>query len=310
MKTAKFEQFVKEAGAIITPTNEVIDNSIETLATQLAEYATKSDLKTFVIGISGGLDSAVTAAIAAISAKKCGVKVIGVSIPLSSSVAHKEQAKWVGETYCDSFMEMSSWEEDNFEIDKTPHQMVDYAVSTLDRVIAKAGFDTYTLDYRVAQGNVKARLRMISLYHIAGLTGGMVLSTDNMTEKWCGFWTICGDVGDYSPIQYVEKYWEEIPMARALGVREDIITQPPSDGLGVTDANTDEFQLGITYRELGPVMFACENMLPENLQAMFEEVKDLPQIQNVIARNKRTEFKRVGTIEIERETNGFPKNFK
>jgi len=187
--------------------------------------------------------------------------------------------------------------------------MVNSAVSAVDQVAIAAGFDPENFDYHVTQGNIKARLRMITVYDLARKTNGCVLSTDNYSELWTGFFTLHGDHNDLGVIQFIEKYWEEIPFARALGIREDIITQDPSDGLGVTEMNTDEAQLGISYRELGPVIFAYENRFPKEIQDMFEEVKNIDRVRNVIKRHKKAQFKINWPHFIMREDTGFPETF-
>ena len=105
-----------------------------------------------------------------------------------------------------------------------------------------------------AAGNIKVRLRMITLYHIAQLTGGLVVSTDNLSELWMGFWTINGDVGDYAPIQNVWKGLEEYKIASVLGVPEESIKAVPTDGLDIIPNGTDEDQLGLPYCELDRVI--------------------------------------------------------
>jgi NAD+ synthetase len=119
--------------------------------------------------------------------------------------------------------------------------------------------DEHLLNYMTqrkahAAGNIKVRLRMISLYHIAQLTGGLVVSTDNLSELWMGFWTLNGDVGDYSPIQNIWKGLEEYTIAKALGVPEESLKAIPTDGLDIIPNGTDEDQLGLPYIELDQVI--------------------------------------------------------
>jgi len=302
----KFNQFVEESISIIKPNKEQIENSIKSIRNYVKTEVNNSNLKSLVVGISGGLDSAVVAALVKPVCEELNIKLIGVSIPLSSSEDHKEKAKHVGEKYCDSFMELNSWDNGDSPI----YEQVIKAVSETDIVAEKAGFKKDSFNNNIAQGNIKARLRMISLYRLAGVTGGAVLSTDNYSEYFLGFWTICGDVGDISPIQFVEKGTEEIEMARFLGIREDIITQKPSDGLNTQCVgDCDEDQLGMSYKEIGPIIFAYENRLPKKLQDMFEEIKDMSNIKEIIDRHKRTEFKRRGPFFITREMNNLPYRF-
>ena len=298
----RFNLFVEKAGKLITPDEQTVKDSIWTIQSHVEQYVLRAGLKTLVIGISGGLDSAVTAAIVQPICKRNGIKLIGVSIPLSSSKEHMEQAYWVGTTFCDAFMQMDEWETEG------THTMVDTTMDSLNKVAMYAGFDIDETN-KVAQGNIKARLRMMSLYHVAGITGGAVLSTDNFSEGWLGFWTLHGDVGDISPIQYVEKGWEEPEMARALGIREDIITQKPSDGLNVTIDDSDEAQLGMTYKEVGAVIFGYEKMLSDELNEEFKTIENDPRIQDIINRHKRTQYKRDGVYEVQRDMTGLPVKF-
>jgi len=302
----KFDIFVKETVAIIKPSEEQIKDSIKSIREYTKNEVEKSNLKSLVIGISGGLDSAVVAAIVKPVCEELNIKLMGVSIPLSSSKDHKEKAKYIGEKYCDSFMEMNSWDNEYNPI----YKQVIEAVSETDIVAEKAGFKKSSFNNNIAQGNIKARLRMVSLYRLAGVTNGAVLSTDNYSEYFLGFWTICGDVGDISPIQFVEKGTEEIEMAKYLKIREDIITQEPSDGLNTQCVgDCDEDQLGMSYKEIGPVIFAYENRLPEKFQNMFEEIKNIPKVKNIIERHNRTEYKRRGPFFVTRSMNNLSYSF-
>jgi len=300
------KEFVEEAGKIMTPDNIRVEESIKKMRKKVRDYVKTSGLKSLEIGISGGLDSAVVAAIC--QEKYTGVPLIGISIPLSSSNEHKEMAEWVGKKYCNAFREINSWEEDFFG--STPHESVNFAVNEVDIVAEQAGFDPKTFDYHVTQGNIKARLRMITLYDLARKTNGCVLSTDNYSELWTGFFTLHGDHNDLGVIQYIEKYWEERPIAKALGIREDIINQAPSDGLGVTEDNTDEAQLGISYKELGPVIFGYEKRLPDFLIEKYEKIKDIERVKNVIKRHENALFKINWPHFISREDIGFPDTYR
>ena len=281
-----FQNFVNEAGDLMTPSDKKVKKIIHKIRKKVKKYVDNNNLSSLVIGISGGLDSAVVAALC--QEKYTGVPLIGLSIPISNSRSHMEMAKWVGEKYCSAFEEFNYWTEpDGFGA----FNSVMSTVNAVDNIALKAGFNRECFDYKVSQANVKARLRMITLYDLARKTNGCVLSTDNYSELWTGFFTLHGDHNDLGVIQFIEKYWEEIPIAKALGIREDIIYQVPSDGLGVTERDTDEAQLGISYRELGPVIFAYENRFDKNLQNIFEEVKGIVRVRNVIRRHERMKFK-------------------
>jgi hypothetical protein len=122
---------------------------------------------------------------------------------------------------------------------------------------------------RVRKGNIRARLRMITLYNLAQLHGGFVASTDNLSELGAGFWTLHGDVGDYSPIQSLLKSWEVPYLAQLNGVPESTVRAKPTDGLGIDSG--DEAQLGASYLEWDLMTYALH-------QGMAVRDADQPEI--------------------------------
>jgi len=126
-----------------------------------------------------------------------------------------------------------------------------------------------------------------------------------------GFWTICGDVGDFGPIQNVGKGFELPAIASALGIREDIISQPPSDGLMVTEENTDEAQLGANYKEVDTIMgiYLGTMSIPDEMKASFKaslfgmiatDLDGAQKVANVISRYESLGYKRNGTTNLTR----------
>ena len=300
-----------------TTPNKIKSNKIITMIrNEVKKYVADNKLQSLVIGISGGLDSSVVAALC--QEKYTGVPLIGISIPMSSSNAHKEQAKWVGENYCTAFEEFREWDNE-WELDgattegqTTSTNMVEEVFNTVsmtNNVAEKAGFNVDTFPTKVLEGNMKARLRMITLYDLARKTNGMVLSTDNLSEFQMGFWTICGDVGDFGPIQNVGKGFELPAIAEALGVRNDIITQPPSDGLMVTEENTDEAQLGANYKEVDTIMgiYLGDNasLKVKMCSLITTDPEGAKKVSNVVSRYESLRYKRNGTVNLTREQIGF-----
>jgi len=296
-----FQDLVKRVGEITTPRHGSALSYISNIRAEVRRYVQENKLQSLVVGISGGLDSACTAALC--QEKHTGVPLIGLSIPISSSNAHREQAAWVGQNFCTKFEEFQAWNDNNlFSI-----------LEKTDGIAAAAGFDTFPK--QLLQGNLKARLRMITLYDLARKTRGLVVSTDNISELYMGFWTICGDVGDLSPIQLIGKGFELPVIAKALGIRADIITQPPSDGLGVTAENTDEAQLGASYKEVDTIMSIYLGTLPVSdvlknrfKATLFNLVGTCPdtarKVSKVIERYEASHFKRNGPVMISREKIG------
>ena len=118
-------------------------------------------------------------------------------------------------------------------------------LSNIDRL---EGLVEDPIKYKFRMGNIKARMRMIYLYNLAARTGGIVISNDNLTEFNLGFWTICGDVGDFAPIiglwktevyqlaEYMVTYLDEYKSANLLSC----ITANATDGLGISSTDLDQ----------------------------------------------------------------------
>ena len=312
-----FNELVQKVGNIITPEEEKSQEVINNIRKEIFQYVKDNNIQSLVVGVSGGLDSACVAALC--QEKYIGVPLIGLSIPMSSSNEHKEQAKWVGENYCTAFEEFNDWDEEYFEDGEAEaydcstnklYQVIN-TVKMTDRIAKKAGFEVKNFPKKVLEGNIKARLRMITLYDLARKTNGMVLSTDNLSEFQMGFWTLNGDVGDYGPIQNIGKGFELPAIAKVLGVREDIISQPPSDGLMVTKDNTDEAQLGANYKEIDTIMAIYNNTLPIPKEDKFYFQKHFLALQmeekkilRIIKRYKQMAYKRNGVVNLTREQIG------
>lgn len=287
----------------ITP--EQANTVIQNIRDNIRTYVKTNNLKSLVLGVSGGLDSACIAALC--QEKYTGVQLIGVSIPLNSTNAHKEQAEWVGKNLCTKFREFDGWEQPYFTRETIENNVYE-SIPIYEKIFQiLEETDEITLDKNcentfpknILKGNLKARLRMMTLYDLARKNNGLVLSTDNYSEFLLGFWTIYGDQGDFGPIQNIWKGLELPTIARALEIREDIITQKPSDGLMVTEDNTDEAQLGASYPYVDAIMktyFAAN----EN----WDLIKDDEVVINIVKRYETTHYKRSGCVNLTREEIG------
>jgi nicotinamide-nucleotide amidase len=202
---------------------------------QLREYSSKHRVHKVVVGMSGGIDSALTASLF----KSAGYDVTGVTMPIHQSEEETER----GIAACKAL----DIEHVHIDLTKAFNYMVKF-YKDLDIDFNKELVDKNMKQQAVRKGNIRARLRMITLYNLASKQGGIVGSTDNYSELAAGFWTLHGDVGDVAPIQSLNKSWEVPMLADVQGVPQDIIDAVPTDGLGI-DAG-DEAQLGFSYAEL------------------------------------------------------------
>lgn len=154
----------------------------EHIVTETANYVTRNKLQAMVLGISGGIDSTVCAAICHEVSKKTGVPLIGRSLPTTFNKKEETtSADLVGNAFCDDYKEVP----------------ISKLCWTFSEVLIGSEKIAQT---NLANGNIQARLRMIYLYNLAGIHKGFVIDTDNRTENMLGYWTLHGDVGDFKPI--------------------------------------------------------------------------------------------------------------
>ena len=204
----------------------------------ISDYAESNGITTLVIGVSGGIDSAVTSTLSA----KTGLPTIVLNMPIHQDRKQNELSN-----------KHISWLESNF--DNVEGRLVDLTGT----------YDSFTEEMNehdlssLSLANSRARLRMTTLYAIAGSTGGIVVGTGNKVEDFgVGFFTKYGDGGvDISPIADLMKS-EVYEIAKALDIVEEIQQAAPTDGLW-EDGRTDEDQIGATYAELEWAMRHEEN---------------------------------------------------
>ena len=264
---------------------------IDNIRKELTTYVTENDIKALVIGISGGIDSALCAVLANPVCKFIGIPLIGRSMPIATNKKDEiERAMKVGKAFCTDFKEERSF-------NPSLEEIYDHYRKLLS---IKTGTDG-TIEEKIRAGNLKARLRMIYLYDLAAKHKGIILSTDNYTELLLGFWTLHGDVGDYGMIQQLWKT-EVYAMAQyvvATSSHEnqrsallDCIVATPTDGLGITNSDLDQLGAG-SYDEVDRILKMCFESPEENIM----EYADHP----VILRYERTHFKRSNPWNISRE---------
>ncbi len=198
----------------------------------LKEYATKANMNGFVVGVSGGIDSAVTSALCA----KTGMPVLCLEMPIHQAKNQITRARKHLDELSHNFANVSS-----LEINLTPVFEQFKSAMPQER-------ESSALDLTLA--NSRARLRMTTLYYFAGLHRYLVAGTGNKVEDFgVGFYTKYGDGGvDLSPIADLVKS-EVYELGKYFNIIEDIMIAPPTDGL-FGDSRSDEDQLGASYDEL------------------------------------------------------------
>jgi NAD+ synthase len=207
---------------------------VDYIKTWIVNYCNLMEKKPscLVVGVSGGIDSAVVSTISALT----GFRVKALSMPIRQlkfqDDLSRKHIKWL-------LKKFSNVDEVILNLDET----FDSFEKTLDNFKSEHAF-----------ANSRARLRMTTLYQVAGSCDGIVVGTGNKVEDFgVGFYTKYGDGGvDISPIADCTKteVWD---MGKYLGIAEEIIKAEPTDGLWV-DGRTDEKQLGMSYQELEKAM--------------------------------------------------------
>jgi NAD+ synthase len=198
----------------------------------LAEKLRKTGARGYVLGVSGGIDSAVVLRLAVRAVGKR--KLLGLIMPEKDSPKRDlEDAKML----C--------------ELEGVEHKVID--ISEVVRSFSLAAGDK--IDRR-GLANLKARARMALIYHFAGRDGRLVLGTSNKSEMLVGYFTKYGDGGaDLEPIGDLYKT-QVRQLAKALGIPDEIVNKEPSAGLW--PGQTDEKEIGMSYEDLDSVLFAIE----------------------------------------------------
>jgi NAD+ synthetase len=286
------------------------EETVKNIRLILKNYIIKSDLKSLVIGVSGGIDSALVCALAKPVVDELGIPLIGRSLSIQTNKPDEEErARNIGSLFCTDFKEVDL--SDNF-----------IAMKTIDDM---EGVSENDFNYKIRMGNIKARIRMIYLYNLASKYNGLVLSTDNESELMCGFWTLNGDVGDYAPIQHLWKteVYAMTEYLSMLGTTEErnalmsCVECNATDGLGITSSDLDQLlpdwknrhkNTRTGYKEVDGIFINYFNLVEKlnNTTNAIDKanITELINIMNespVIQRYFKTEFKRNHPTIIDRE---------
>jgi NAD+ synthase len=199
------------------------------ITTWIKDQVERSGTKGAVLGLSGGLDSAV---VGALCARALGDSALGIILPCESSAQDVEHAELVGKAIGL----------------RTELVSLDGSLASLEAVLPDA--------QRSARANLKPRLRMVALYHYANRLSYLVAGTGNRSEIMLGYSTKHGDgAADILPIGGLYKT-QVRELARELGIPTEIIDKPPSAGLW--EGQTDEAELGMSYEEIDRALEAID----------------------------------------------------
>ena len=284
------------------------EHVFEVLVDRTSKYLLEHNLKAMVLGISGGIDSTVVAAICYEVSKRTGIPLIGRSLPIKNKQDEFDVSRLVGEAFCNNFKVV--YLEDSY------NQILTDIVCLEEGYTEFGGSVESMIQTPIANGNIQARLRMVYLYNLASVNNGIVMSTDNQTEYQLGFWTLHGDVGDFNPLfglwkteVYKLAKWIETMYGTMAEGADDAITMEkylrkefaihksialtPTDGLGISSSDLE--QIGASsYAEVDDIlqtMLLYKNPESEKWDLLYdkygEEVTD-----KVWNRHLASEFKR------------------
>ena len=261
--------------------------AVENIRKELKSYIEDHGLKSLVIGVSGGIDSALTMAIAKPVCDELEVNLIARSITIVTNKHEEiERARNMGRFFASDF--------EDVDLSNAFTILSDLLMEKEDHE------NTEIHGFKIRLGNIKARTRMMYLYDLAAKYHGLVLSTDNYSELLLGFWTLHGDVGDYGMIQnlwktevygmsaYIADNLEDEEAANALRA---CIYAVPTDGLGITNSDLDQIKAK-SYEEVDTI-----------LMTLLDKSKELGEYANhpVIVRKLASEFKRNNPYNIPRD---------
>ena len=227
--------------------------TIKFITDWIKNYKETNKLDGLVIGVSGGIDSAVTATLCALT----GIKTLCLNMPIKQKedqyVRAKNHIKWLK----DKFKNVES-----IEVDLT----------TVFNEVKSFFEDRNSSKNNLSLANSRSRLRMMTLYYYAGINNSIVVGTGNKVEDFgVGFYTKYGDGGvDISPIADLMKS-EVFKISKSLDIDNEILKAKPTDGLW-DDDRSDEDQIGASYDELEQIMNVLES--GTNPEKIDQDLKD------------------------------------
>ena len=232
--------------------SQEINKNIENVVSWLRDQVNNAGAKGLVVGISGGIDSAV---VACLIKKAFPDNSLGVILPIKSDKKDVEDGISTAKACDINYVEVDLEEEHTGIMEKVTNKLDS---KNLFNSNAKRTMDS----------NLRARLRMSTLYAFANNLNYLVVGTDNAAEVYTGYYTKYGDGGvDLLPIASLKKY-EVYEWARVLDVPKEVIEKQPSAGLW--EGQTDEKEMGTTYKNIDAFLDGKE--IPENDLEIIERL--------------------------------------
>lgn len=234
----------------------------EEIIVWLRKQSERTGAAGFVVGLSGGIDSAV---VAGLLMKACPDRALGVMMPAGNAAADREDAVKTAEAFGMPYMEipLGDYRENLF--------------ADVKHTLAAAGREIR--DERMTKGNLGARLRMATIYAVGNSLNYLVVGTDNAAEVYTGYYTKYGDGGvDLLPLAHLNK-GDVYRLGAYLGVPESVLSKPPSAGFFAEQ--TDEREMGVSYATIdaflrGEEIPAGDREIIERLHRVSEHKRHLP----------------------------------
>ena len=241
--------------------------TIEFIVDWINKYKETNNLNGLVVGVSGGIDSALTSTLCAMT----GIKTLCLNMPIKQNknqyLLADKHIKWLKSR----FKNVNS-----IEIDLTT--VFDEFRSSVEKNSSRNN---------LALANSRSRLRMMTLYYYAGIDNSIVVGTGNKVEDFgIGFFTKYGDGGvDISPIADLMKS-QVFEVSKALGVDDEILKAQPTDGLW-DDERSDEDQIGASYNDLEQIMNIIESGIsPNDIEKSLKNKYDVYMKHHIANKHK------------------------
>ena len=291
------------------------ENIFNKMVEKTKEYVESNNIKSLILGISGGIDSTLMAAVCREVSDKLGIPFYGYSLPIKNKLDELGASDLVGNAFCKKGYYQKIYLGEfykSFLINLYNSSSVKNKVKVFNKNIEEIE-ELMPEQTKIANGNIMARLRMMFLYNQAGINKGIVIDTDNLTEHYLGFWTIHGDEGDFNPMGglwksevYSVAKWMQAKYY-AAGVFDTEIENTdfynrsnalyksikliPTDGNGISNSDLEQIG-GKDYYEVDKILIPLACHGEGIIQNLCDEGFDKNTVLRIWERYKASEFKR------------------